>query len=115
VNKSSSGTVSIFTKGTATASEFSGPVGFNFGPRNNMRGPGYFVMDSGLDKVFEISRDHNINLKFRADFFNVLNHASFSTPAAPAANTDFTNSSFGVLTTTASTARIGQLALRLEF
>ncbi len=115
VNKNSSGTVSIFTKGTATASEFSGPVGFNFGPRNNMRGPGYFVMDSGLDKVFDISRDKNINLKFRADFFNVLNHPSFSTPAAPGASSDVTNANFGVLTTTASTARIGQLALRLEF
>lgn len=115
VNKSSAGTVNLFTQGTAAASEFSGPVGFTIGPRNNMRGPGYFVMDSGVDKVFDISRDRNINLKFRADFFNVLNHPSFSTPAPPAANSDITNSNFGVLTTTASTARIGQLALRLEF
>ena len=115
VNKNSSGTVSIFRNGNATASEFSGPVGFAIGPRNNLRGPGYFVMDSGLDKVFDISRDRNINLKFRADFFNVLNHASFSTPVPPAGNTDITNSTFGVLTTTSSTARIGQLALRLEF
>ncbi|HXS13633.1 MAG TPA: carboxypeptidase-like regulatory domain-containing protein [Acidobacteriaceae bacterium] len=115
VNKSPSGTVSIFTKGNATSSEFSGPVGFAIGPRNNMRGPGYFVMDSGLDKIFEISRDHNINLKFRADFFNVLNHPSFSTPAAPGSSTDYTNSNFGVLTSTASVARIGQLALRVEF
>jgi len=80
-----------------------------------MRGPGYFLMDSGLDKVFDISRDRNINLVFRADFFNVLNHASFATPVPPAGNTDFTNANFGVLTTTTSTARIGQLALRLEF
>ncbi len=115
VNKSSSGTVSLFSKGTATASEFSGPVGFAIGPRNNMRGPGYFVMDSGLDKVFDISRDHNINLVFRADFFNVLNHPSFATPVPPGGNTDFTNANFGVLTTTTSTARIGQLALRVEF
>ena len=115
VNKNSSGTVSLFRNGNATASEFSGPVGFAIGPRNNLRGPGYFVMDSGLDKTFDISRDHNINLKFRADFFNVLNHASFATPVPPAGNTDFTNSTFGVLTTTTSTARIGQLALRLEF
>jgi hypothetical protein len=115
VNKNSSGQVNIFAKGTNTASEFSGPVGFAFGPRNNLRGPGYFVMDSGLDKVFDISRDHNINLKFRADFFNVLNHASFATPIPPAGNTDITNPNFGVLTTTTSTARIGQLALRLEF
>ncbi len=115
VNKNAAGQVNIFAKGNATASEFSGPIGFAIGPRNNMRGPGYFVMDSGLDKVFAISRDHNINLKFRADFFNVLNHASFSTPAPPGSSTDITSSNFGVITTTASTARIGQLALRLEF
>ncbi len=115
VNKSASGTVSLFSHPSTIASEFSGPVGFNFGSRNIMRGPGYFVMDSGLDKVFDISRDRNIALKFRADFFNVLNHASFATPVPPAGNTDFTNANFGVLTTTTSTARIGQLALRLEF
>jgi hypothetical protein len=120
VNKNSAGQVNIFSKGTATASEFSGPVGFAIGPRNNLRGPGFFLMDSGLDKVFDISRDRNINLVFRADFYNVLNHPNFSTPAPPAANTDITNSQFGVITTTTGPilnqeARIGQLALRLEF
>ena len=77
-------------------------------------------MDSGLDKTFDISRDKNINLIFRADFYNVLNHPNFSTPLAPASNTDITNSNFGVITTTTGpianqNARIGQLALRLEF
>ncbi len=115
VNKNSSGAVNIFSKGTAAASSFSGPIGFAIGPRNNLRGPGYFVMDSGLDKIFEISRDRGINLKFRADWYNVLNHPSFSTPAAPGASTDITNANFGSITTTASTARIGQLGLRLEF
>ena len=115
VTKSSSGQVNIFSKGVGTRSEFSGPVGFAIGPRNNLRGPGYFSMDSGLAKTFTIVPDRNIDLTFRADFFNVLNHASFSTPAAPASNTDITNGTFGVLTTTASTARIGQLALTLNF
>jgi len=115
INKNSAGQVSIFAKGNATASEFSGPIGFNIGPRNNLRGPGYFNMDSGLAKRFEISRDRGISLQFRGDFYNVLNHPSFSTPAAPASNTDITNSSFGLITTTASTARIGQVSARVEF
>jgi hypothetical protein len=120
INKDSSGQVNVFSKGTATASEFSGPIGFAIGPRNNLRGPGFFLMDAGLDKMFDISRDRNINLFFRADFYNVLNHPNFSTPAPPAGNSDITNSSFGVITTTTGpiggqNARIGQLALRLEF
>lgn len=115
INKNSAGQVNIFTKGVAVASEFSGPVGFSVGPRNNLRGPGYFSMDSGLAKTFGIVPDRGINLQFRADFYNILNHPSFATPVPPASNTDITNSSFGLITTTTSTARIGQLALRLNF
>jgi hypothetical protein len=115
VTKNSAGQVNIFSKGVATRSEFSGPLGFSFGPRNNLRGPGYFDMDSGIAKTFGIVPDRGINLNFRADFFNILNHPSFSTPAPPASDTDITNGQFGVLTTTASTARIGQLSLRLNF
>jgi hypothetical protein len=115
ISQSSSGQVSIFSKGTATASEFSGPLGFNVGSRNNLRGPGYFDMDAGLAKTFAIVPDRGINLQFRGDFYNVLNHPSFSTPTQPSSNSDITNSNFGVLTTTASTARVGQVSARLEF
>ena len=120
VHKTSSGAVNIFSKGSAVASEFSGPIGFNIGPRNNLRGPGFFLMDSGLDKVFDISREHNINLKFRADFYNVLNHPNFTIAAPPSGPTDITNANFGSITATTGpianqNARIGQLALRLEF
>ena len=115
INKNSASQVNVFTNGVAAASEFSGPVGFAIGPRNNMRGPGYFDMDSGIAKTFAIVPDHGVNLTFRADWFNVLNHPSFSTPGAPASNTDITNGSFGIITTNSSVARIGQLALRLEF
>lgn len=115
ITQNSSGQVSIFSKGSATASEFSGPVGFEVGPRNNLRGPGYFVMDSGLAKVFAISQDRGINLQIRGDFFNVLNHPNFNTPAAPAANTDITNSNFGVISTQNGSSRVGQVSARIDF
>jgi hypothetical protein len=109
-----SGSPYLFNSDTA-ATDFSGPVGFAIGRRNDLRGPGYFDLDSGLAKSFAIVPSRNINLKFRADFFNVLNHPSFSTPSQPASNTDITNGLFGVISSTASTARVGQFALRLEF
>ena len=116
VTKNSTGQVNVFAKGNAVASEFSGPIGFSIGPRNNLRGPGYFSMDSGLAKTFGIVPDRGVNLEFRADFYNVLNHASFTTPGpAPGSNTDITNANFGVISTTASTARVGQLGLTLKF
>jgi hypothetical protein len=120
ITQNSSGQVNIFSKGTATASEFSGPVGFNVGSRNNLRGPGYFDMDSGLAKMFAISRDRGINLQLRGDFFNVLNHPNFATPVNPTPsgsppNTDITSSSFGVITSMNGSARIGQVSARIDF
>jgi hypothetical protein len=115
VNKNSAGQVSIFKNGTATSSEFSGPLGFGVGPRNELRGPGYFDMDSGLEKVFAIVPDRGITLKIRGDFFNVLNHPSFSQPTQPNSNSDITNGEFGVLNTQNGTSRIGQVSARVDF
>ncbi len=110
-----SNTVLLFGKTAADAvniaqTEFVGPIGLQLGQRNNLRGPSAFYLDSGLLKVFALLPNERLNLKFRADFFNVLNHPVFALP-----NTDITSGSFGQITSTASTARVGQFALRLEF
>jgi hypothetical protein len=65
----------------------------------------------GLGKSFAVYKE-SVNLKFRADAFNVLNHPSFDTP-----KNDITETSdfFGVIQSTTSTSRVLQLALRLEF
>jgi hypothetical protein len=57
------------------------------------------------------------NLEFHAEAFNAFNHASFALPLNGSGGVaDFTSpSSFGVVTSTASTPRQMQLALRLEF
>jgi hypothetical protein len=90
--------------------DFSGPVGLTIGSRNNLRGPSAFGMDAGLAKRFAILPNNRLALKFRADFFNVLNHPVFGLP-----NTDITSGSFGQISSTFSTARVGQFSLRLEF
>ena len=97
-------------KTTALQGEFSGPVGLAIGSRNNLRGPHGFFMDAGLAKIFPILPNDKLDLKFRADFFNILNHPVFGLP-----NTDITSGSFGEITSTASSSRVGQFSLRLEF
>jgi hypothetical protein len=124
VNKSGK-TVYGFKGGTAGASkvlaEFRGPIGLEYGQRNLVRGPGAFYLDSGVQKIFPVIGE-KVNLTFRADFFNVLNHPVFGTPAI---NIVSNVSAFGQITATQASngsgnipldaQRIGQFSLRLEF
>jgi hypothetical protein len=120
VNGGEGGTVFAYKDPIAALNAYTGPVGFQIGSRNNLRGPGYFDLDLGLGKTFPLWED-KVNLKFRTDAFNALNHPSFDPPGTPNAdnftNADITESSgvFGAITSTSSTARILQLSLRLEF
>jgi hypothetical protein len=81
-----------------------------------VRGPGYFNLDAGLAKTFPVLPNDNLNVKFRADFFNILNHSSFSNPAL---NIVGNASQFGQITNTVSNSvanyRVGELSLRVEF
>jgi hypothetical protein len=98
---------------------YTGPVGFNIGQRNNLRGPSYFNFDLGLAKSFPIIGDR-VALKFRADAFNALNHPNFNNPCVDLTSLTCT---FGQITSTVGTGinnagpsgRVLQLALRLEF
>jgi hypothetical protein len=128
-------TVYAFRGGAAgaakVASEFRGPVGLEYGQRNLVRGPGAFFFDAGLGKTFPIVRD-KVNLKFRADAFNLFNHENFGPPAggiiptgAPALSLVNGVSNFGQIVGTAANptsiaiasdgARVAQFSLRLEF
>jgi len=112
IHKGSDGTLWAFKSEDAPATnDFVGPIGFQIGSRNSLRGPSYFNLDLGLGKAFPVYKE-GVILKFRADAFNALNHPSFGLPT-----NDITESSdaFGVITATSNTARVLQLALRLEF
>jgi hypothetical protein len=111
-------------KGGATGasqilSEFSGPVGLQYGNRNIISGPGALGFDASLGKTFPIW--DNLHLKFRADAFNVLNHPVFADPAnttnlSGGLNIVNNASAFGQLTgTTGEGPRVAQFSLRLEF
>ncbi len=118
--------VSDFSNAVTAAAQFEGPVGFQIGPRNSFRGPGFFNADFGLAKNFPVYKEA-VNLKFRADAFNALNHPNFEVPAENQFNgydnqdfqdgTGFGQISFPVIPSGNENngARVLQLSLRLEF
>jgi hypothetical protein len=93
-------------------SEFRGPIGLEYGNRNLVRGPVQVNLDMGLAKIFSIYPDYGLNLVFRADFYNVLNHPDFGTPGL---NIVGNQGQFGQVGGTSNQYRVGQFSLRLEF
>jgi hypothetical protein len=87
-----------------------GNVGRNIG-----RGPGYYEIDTALEK--EMSITERLAVKFRAEAFNLLNHPTYGDPAS-----DISSGSFGVITSPLNSGATGigtprriQFMLRLEF
>lgn len=72
-----------------------------------IRGPGNWNIDLSTRKQFRIVENHNLEL--RASFYNVMNHANLGNP-----NTTQNNTIFGRITT-ASSPRVGEVALRYSF
>jgi hypothetical protein len=119
------GGVNIFNDQAAARGAYGGPVGFQIGARNSLRGPRYFNQDLGLAKTFPVYGDR-YNLKFRADAFNALNHPNFGLPQSNAFNgydqQDYTSTTFGQISSTVTPsgnlnngARVVQVSLRFEF
>jgi hypothetical protein len=76
--------------------------------RRFFHGPGLNNWDLAAHKVTNITE--RIKLEFRAEFFNIFNHAQFTSPAGTVNAT----SSFGDVLS-ANDPRIGQMALKLFF
>jgi hypothetical protein len=77
-------------------------------PRNYFRGPGFVNFDLPFSKTTALVGERT-KLEFRAEFFNIFNHANFQNPVI-----SITSGQFGQITTTYD-PRIIQLALRLTF
>ncbi len=82
---------------------FAVPANQTFGNlgRNAFRAPGISQLDMGLSKFINITE--KLNLRFRADLFNVFNRAQFGAP-----NADISTSNFGVITSTISAYATGR-------
>jgi hypothetical protein len=116
------GQVYAFKDPQLAFNQYTAPVGFQMGARNNLRGPGFFDMDLGLGKTFPIYPGEGVNLKFRVDAFNAFNHPNFQHPVFQN-NMSLVSppSEFGVIPGTVipngsdQAARVLQGSLRLEF
>ena len=87
--------------------------------RNSLIGPGLSNFDLALFKNNHIQRiSESFNIQFRAEFFNVLNHANFSPPVVNntcirANGAPVTTA--GLITTTSTSSRQLQFALKIAW
>ena len=96
-----------------------GTVG-NLG-RNSLVGPGYVDTDFGVLKNTRINE--RFNLQFRAELFNIFNHANFNLPALTAFNAGSATTGYvgtpsttaGQITSIVGNARQTQFSLKLVF
>jgi hypothetical protein len=81
--------------------------------RNILEGPNLFETDLALAKKFGITE--RLNLQFRAECFNILNHTNLNTPnpVVYTAATGGPSPTAGFVTSTATTSRQLQLGLKL--
>ena len=74
-------------------------------------GPGQANLDLAFSKTVVLRWPiEKSSLQFRVEFYNALNHPQFANP-----DTNFTSPTFGVISSTAVNARVGQLALKYAF
>jgi hypothetical protein len=84
--------------------------------RNILIGPGILNLDTSLFR--NIGSLEKLHAQFRAEFFNIFNHTNFASPVVPTNNTSLFAangtpiSSAGVLTSTTTTSRQIQFALK---
>lgn len=87
--------------------------------RNMLTGPSQFNLDVSLVKNFAVKAlSDSSNLQFRAEAFNILNHANFAPPVDNNALFDQSGAPIataGLIDSTASSSRQIQLALKLTF
>lgn len=96
--------------GFLNTSAFAQPAALTLGNlgKGTFIGPDNATWDTGVFKSFPL-RSEQVQLQFRAEFFNLLNRGNYQNP-----NTTLSNAAFGRITA-ANDPRIGQLGLKLLF
>lgn len=118
VYRDSSGNPNMFRNSDQPTSAGYAPDAFRHpypgetGQRNELRGQGYFGIDTGLGKEWPITEQQHI--KFDWEVFNVTNAARFDA-ALSSNNFDLSSAGFGVYSSTLTKPRVMQFSLRYSF
>jgi hypothetical protein len=84
--------------------------------RAPLYGPRFVNTDMSFIKHFPLPYREAMQLDFRAEFFNLFNHAQFFLPGGGSGMQDISSpSSFGVISQTVNNPRLIQFALKLNF
>ena len=73
-------------------------------------GPGFVNTDFSAIKHFPLPWREGMMIDFRAEFFNLFNHAQFYLPSS-----DISSAGFGAISQTVNNPRLIQFALKLRF
>jgi hypothetical protein len=113
VHLNSSGLPTMFADPNVAIAAFRHPYPGEGGQRNELRGPGYFGIDAGLDKDWKITETKTLSFAWEA--FNVTNAVRFDAAASSNQFDLTTVTNFGVYSSTLTLPRIMQFMLRFTF
>ena len=83
------------------------------GERNLFRGPGFFGIDPGLSKIWNLTE--NKTLRFAWEVFNATNSVRFDAAGSLTGESLFSITGFGLYNTTLTQPRVMQYSLRFSF
>jgi hypothetical protein len=113
VHTDARGNPTMFADRSVALAAFRHPYPGEGGQRNELRGPGYFGIDAGLDKEWRVREGQTLSFAWEA--FNITNAVRFDA-AASSNNFDTTSvTSFGVYSSTLTQPRVMQFMLRYSF
>jgi len=105
----------MFANPSATFAAYSLPLAGDSGQRNGIRGDGFFGIDLGVGKRFNLFtlKDQPHTIQFRAESFNVTNSVRFDPYTA--SSSILNPARFGQYTAILVNPRVFQFSLRYEF
>ena len=114
------GNVNLFHDPVTVESSFNPALPGQVGVRNFVRGDGYFGIDLGLSKRWNMPWNDKHNLALRWEVFNVTNSTRFdfndqNSSSASESNNSIAVPNFGNYTHLLTNPRVMQFALRYEF
>lgn len=99
--------------GTAGNTTFRATYPGEAGQRNNFRGPGFFGIDPGLSKTWNLSESKS--LRFAWEVFNATNSVRFDAAGSLIGESLFSITGFGLFNTELTQPRVMQYSLRFAF